>query len=99
VNPHAEETDENKVKVNDQGDTSMIEAGETYYWKNGEGVMFDDVYLHDAHNDSDEVRVVLFLDVARKLPWYLHIFNKISLFVAMRESSVVGMREKAVIQM
>jgi aspartyl/asparaginyl beta-hydroxylase (cupin superfamily) len=98
VNVDAEESDENKQKVR-AGDTELIDAGETYYWKNGEGVMFDDVYLHDAHNDSDEVRVVLFLDVARKLPWYLHIVNKISLFVAMRESSVKGMREKAVIKL
>ncbi len=29
-------------------------------------VLFDDTFLHDAANESDQVRVVLFLDVARK---------------------------------
>ncbi len=29
-------------------------------------MLFDDTFLHDAANESDQVRVVLFLDVARK---------------------------------
>jgi beta-hydroxylase len=76
---------------------SLIDKGETYYWHEGEGVMFDDTFLHDAHNDSDEVRVVLFLDVARKLPWHLHLFNKLVLWVVHKEGSVRRIRREATI--
>jgi ornithine lipid ester-linked acyl 2-hydroxylase len=37
---------------------------ETYYWKEGEMVVFDDSYLHEAWNNSDELRAVLMFDVA-----------------------------------
>ena len=50
--------------------------------------MFDDTFLHDAHNDSDEVRVVLWPDVARRLVWYLHLFNMLVLLIAHKEKSV-----------
>ena len=92
VNP---ETEENLKKLQTNS-TKMMENSEMYYWHNGEGVMFDDTYLHDAHNDAEEFRVVLFLDVARKLPWYLHLFNKVCLWVAMNEKSVCDMREQAI---
>jgi hypothetical protein len=54
---------------------SIIDQGEKYYWHNGEGVIFDDAYLHDAKNDSDEVRVVMWIDVRRKMPWWLQAFG------------------------
>lgn len=31
----------------------------------GKGIMFDDTYLHSSHNDNDQARVVLFIDVVR----------------------------------
>ena len=80
---------------NAKRDRSLIERGETYFWRNGQGVMFDDTFLHEAANESDEVRVVLFLDVARKLPWYLSVFNKLVLWVVHKESSVRRIRERA----
>ena len=40
--------------------------GENYNWEEGSDVMFDDTYLHSAENNSDETRVVLFLDIKRK---------------------------------
>lgn len=39
--------------------------GENYNWEEGSDVMFDDTYLHSAENNSDETRVVLFLDIKR----------------------------------
>ena len=60
--------------------------------------MFDDTFLHEAKNGSDDVRVVLFLDVARKLPWYLNAFNKLVLWVVHKEGSVRRIREQAAIQ-
>jgi ornithine lipid ester-linked acyl 2-hydroxylase len=37
---------------------------ETYYWREGELVVFDDSYIHEAWNNSDELRAVLMFDVA-----------------------------------
>ena len=37
------------------------------HWRNGECLLFDDTYEHEVRNDSDEARVVLFLDVDRPL--------------------------------
>ncbi len=79
-------------------DTSLIEKGERYCWKNGEGVVFDDTYLHEAANDSDEVRVVLWFDFRRKLPWHLDLFNRFCLFVVHNEPSVKRIRRNAVVE-
>lgn len=76
-------------------DKSLVDRGEVYHWKEGEGVMFDDTFLHDAENGSDEVRVVMWIDVARKMPWYLDWFNKLVLFVIHQEGSVKRIRENA----
>ncbi len=42
----------------------------------GRSLVFDDTFDHEAWNDSDEIRVVLFVDVIRKLPWYLAVPNR-----------------------
>ncbi len=54
---------------------SVIEKTPKYYWREGSGIVFDDTYLHDAANESDSPRAVLYLDLRRPLPWYLHIPN------------------------
>lgn len=42
-------------------------GGQQRHWAEGETIFFDDGYEHYAWNDSDETRVVLFLDVIRPL--------------------------------
>ncbi|MDQ2726316.1 MAG: aspartyl/asparaginyl beta-hydroxylase domain-containing protein, partial [Actinomycetota bacterium] len=42
-------------------------GGESATWEEGRSLLFDDGYDHQAWNDSDEVRVVLFVDVLRPL--------------------------------
>jgi hypothetical protein len=76
---------------------NLLQQGTFYYWHEGEGMMFDDNQLHDATNNSDEVRVVLFLDLARRLPWYLDIVNRIAIHVANLQSPVISMRKYAVL--
>jgi beta-hydroxylase len=80
------------------GDRAAIEQGETYHWHNGEAVLFDDTFLHDAANDTDQVRVVLFLDVARKMPWGLSLLNRLFLWIAHRDKSVREIRTNAKIK-
>ncbi|MBV9660708.1 MAG: aspartyl/asparaginyl beta-hydroxylase domain-containing protein [Acidimicrobiales bacterium] len=42
-------------------------GGETAHWEEGRSLLFDDGYEHHAWNDTDGVRVVLFVDVVRPL--------------------------------
>jgi beta-hydroxylase len=89
INPEAQSRD---------GDRAAIEQGETYHWHNGEAVLFDDTFLHDAANDSDQVRVVLFLDVARRMPWPLAWLNRLFLWIAHQDKSVREVRANAKIK-
>ena len=41
--------------------------GQPYWWKDGEGVLFDETFLHRAENETDSDRVILFCDVERPL--------------------------------
>ena len=43
----------------------ILVGGEEAHWAEGESLVFDDAFEHSAWNDSDKVRVVLFLDVLR----------------------------------
>ncbi len=72
-----------------------IEQGEKYCWHEGEAVLFDDTFLHDAANQTDKVRVVLFLDVARKMPWPLRLLNRLFLGIAHQTDAVKQVRENA----
>jgi ornithine lipid ester-linked acyl 2-hydroxylase len=38
------------------------------HWEEGKSVIFDDTFNHEVWNDTDETRVVLFVDVMRPLP-------------------------------
>ena len=42
-------------------------GGEVAHWEEGRSLLFDDGYEHEAWNDTDGVRVVLFVDVLRPL--------------------------------
>lgn len=41
--------------------------GERYWWKNGEAVMFDETFIHYAHNQTDITRIIFFADIERPL--------------------------------
>jgi aspartyl/asparaginyl beta-hydroxylase (cupin superfamily) len=46
------------------------------HWRDGRTLVFDDTFEHEVWNDSDDIRVVLLVDVIRKLPWYLAAPNR-----------------------
>ena len=52
---------------------------ETRHWQEGKSMMFDDSLLHEAWNETDGVRVVLFLDIIRPMGFPLSLIN--SLFI------------------
>jgi ornithine lipid ester-linked acyl 2-hydroxylase len=86
INPQAQERG---------GDRGAIVQGEKYYWRDGKAVLFDDTFLHDAANESYQVRVVLFLDVARKMVWPLAVLNRLFLWIAHQDKSVREIRANA----
>jgi aspartyl/asparaginyl beta-hydroxylase (cupin superfamily) len=49
------------------GKAGITVGGETAHWAEGRSLLFDDGYEHHAWNDTDGVRVVLFVDVLRPL--------------------------------
>lgn len=51
--------------------------GERYSWRDGEGVLFDETYIHEAHNRSGANRIILFCDIERPLKWrWAEAFNR-----------------------
>jgi aspartyl/asparaginyl beta-hydroxylase (cupin superfamily) len=54
--------------------------GEKYNWTEGEGVLFDDTYPHKVFNNTDEDRVVLYIDIVRPfLNPALDLINRLSI--------------------
>lgn len=49
---------------NDAG-CSIVVDGQAYTWHDGESVMFDETYVHNAYNQTRENRIILFCDVER----------------------------------
>ena len=45
--------------------------GQRYTWRDGEAMMFDETYVHSAHNACASGRLVLLCDVERpmRFPW------------------------------
>lgn len=68
--------------------------GEKYFWKDGEGVLFDETFLHRAQNATDEDRLILFCDVERPLRfaplrWFNHFIGR-TLMYGLRTRNVPG---------
>lgn len=80
-------------------DKGLVERGEKYFWHEGEGVMFDDTFLHDAANDSDDIRVILWLDVRRRMPPQLEALNRLILEIAHLDPAVAQIRKNAVVRL
>jgi beta-hydroxylase len=85
----------NSPRDNVPRDKALIERGARYFWKPGKGVFFDDTWLHDAANEADEPRVVLFIDVRRRFPWWLDWVNRACLAIVLRSSFIRKVRERA----
>ena len=50
---------------------------EVRHWAQGESMVFDDTFNHEVWNDTEETRVVLFVDVLRPLPFPESLVNKL----------------------
>lgn len=70
--------------------------GKDVHWEEGKSFMFDQTYEHQVWNHSDDVRIVLLLDILRPLPFPLHQMN--SWIVKTAETSFIGQRMSKVVE-
>lgn len=69
--------------VPDQPDKIGIRiADQVRHWREGEALIFDDAYEHEAWNHSDSVRVVLFVDFEKPLRFPASLTNRAVLNMA-----------------
>jgi aspartyl/asparaginyl beta-hydroxylase (cupin superfamily) len=55
--------------------------GKNLYWEEGKDIMFDDMFTHYVENDTNEERIVLFLDIKRDFNnIFLNSLNTILLY-------------------
>lgn len=57
-------------------------GGQRYSWKENEAVVFDDLYPHQVHNDTDGLRAVLFVDFERPCRAPVRWLNRLVLLAA-----------------
>ena len=62
--------------------------GIKYHWTEGKGVLWDDNFPHKVYNYSDEIRVVVYMDIIRPLPGLLNRFNKAMISLASNSSII-----------
>jgi beta-hydroxylase len=54
--------------IPEQNEHCWLRVGDVVcHWQEGSVLMFDDTYEHEVFNDTDETRVVLFLDFDRPM--------------------------------
>ena len=65
------------LKVPKKREKCCIRVGDEFgYWTEGKSMMFDDSFPHEAWNFSDNIRVVLFMDVVRPVKFPVSLLNR-----------------------
>lgn len=81
------------VVPEDQTQAWLDVDGERRSWGVGRSLIFDDSFVHSAANDSDQPRVVLFVDFIRPLPLPLSWVNRLVLDLISRSPYVREAKE------
>ncbi len=48
-------------------DCFILVDGNRHVWHDGEDVLFDETFIHEAHNNTEQTRIILFADVRRPM--------------------------------
>lgn len=65
------------LKVPENAEECQIRVDEIQaHWREGKGMLFDDTYQHEVWNNTDEVRVVLLMDVIRPMRFPGNLINR-----------------------
>lgn len=70
----------------------MDVGGVRCVWEDGRAFVFDDRYPHEVHNNTDEERAVLLLDVERPMRRRAVVLGRVSLWLLKRTAYVVEAR-------
>jgi beta-hydroxylase len=54
-------------------------GNETRTWRDGGCLFFDDTFRHEVWNESEQDRVILFVDFLRPLPFPVSLLNRLVL--------------------
>ena len=52
-------------------DCFILVDGNEHSWRDGKDVLFDETFIHEAHNKTDDQRIILFADVHRPMKFKL----------------------------
>jgi len=63
------------LKTPNHDDCYISIDNQKYSWRDGEPLLFDVTFLHYAHNDADQPRLLLMCDIDRPMSWFGHILN------------------------
>ena len=64
------------LKVPKHGNCQLFVDNKPYIWTEGKSVLFDDTYVHEVRNETEETRIALLLDIKRKdFPFSLKIID------------------------
>ena len=65
------------LKVPKDRENCYIEVNkEKFSWSEGEAFVFDDTYIHSVYNNTNEPRIILFIDIERPLRYPLNEVNR-----------------------
>lgn len=65
-------------------DLSITVNGIRRGWQEGKTLILDDSFSHSVTNNSDGIRVVLFVDFVRPLPWPVSSYNRFIIWLIAR---------------
>jgi beta-hydroxylase len=67
----------------------IVVDGQPYSWRDGEDVVFDETYVHEAENYTDTIRIILFCDIERPLRTpVMRAVNRLVAFLVGRATAV-----------
>ncbi len=61
-------------------DCYILVDGEKHSWRDGADVLFDETFIHEAHNNTEKNRIILFCDVTR--PMKFSLIDKFNSFMS-----------------
>ena len=73
------------LKVPQDRENCCIRVGNEFaYWSEGKSMLFDDSFPHEVWNSTDEIRVVLFMDIVRPCKFPVSLLNHFLLYLIRR---------------
>jgi aspartyl/asparaginyl beta-hydroxylase (cupin superfamily) len=88
--------------IPDRPEQCVMQVEDTdLYWEAGKWLVFDDSHYHEVHNDTDQRRVILLIQVKRPMRWLGRLANDLALWGIRRSPFVqdarrnLGMWEEA----